>query len=122
MQLYLLAGVTGGLAQVAVLAVTHQANVPVGEATMANCGVFFALACVMPRAALLPGMVRLRGLRIVHGAAGVAAVLTVAATTGTSVQALALGGLAGGRDGVFFHAWARIWTPGAGRVAAFGIR
>ena len=98
-QLYLTAGVFGGLVQVAVLAATHRAAVPVGEATLANCGVIFGLACVLPRAALLPGMARLRGIKMVHGAAGLAGVLTVTATSGAGVQALALGGLAGSLAG-----------------------
>ena len=100
-QVALVSGAAGGLAQAAVQWAGHGADAPVGEASAATCGIFLALACVMPRATLLPGFPRLRGLKVVHGAAGAAAVLTVAAAgvSGAPVQGLALGGLAGGLAG-----------------------
>ena len=95
-QLYLLAGAVGGIAQVtAGEYLVHGSGLPVGEATAANGAVFFALACVLPRASLLPGMVRLRRVKIVHGAAALAGVFAVSAAAGPDPQALALGGLGG---------------------------
>ncbi len=107
-QLYLVAGSVGGLTHVAANWATHGPAGSVGEAMAANGGIFFALACVMPRAALLPGVAGARPVKIVHGAAGVAAVLTLLSVTGA--PAPALGGLAGGLAGCV-----SMWALGFGR-------
>ncbi len=98
-QLFFVSGAAGGLAQAAVQWAGHGANVPVGEALAANAGIFFALACVHPQSALLPGFPRTRRLRLVHGAAGAAGMLCVVAAVGGPMRGVALGGLAGGLAG-----------------------
>lgn len=97
-QLFLLAGGVGELAQATANWAAHGPDLPVGGGTAANAGIFFALACVLPRAALLPGVAGGR-FKVVHGAAGAALVLTVLAAAGTPSRALALGSLAGGLTG-----------------------
>ncbi len=98
-QLFFVSGAAGGLAQAAVQWAGHGANVPVGEALAANAGIFFALACVHPQSALLPGFPRARRLRLVHGAAGAAGMLCIVAAVGGPMRGVALGGLAGGLAG-----------------------
>ena len=109
-QLYLVAGSLGGLAQTAATWAAHGPDAPMGEAMAANGGVFFALACVMPRAALLPGVVAARPVKIVHGAAGAAAALTLLSVTGAQVSTL--GSLVGGLAGCM-----SMWALGFGRRA-----
>ena len=98
-QVFFVSGAAGGLTQAAVQWTGHAVNAPMGEALAASAGVFFALACVHPRSALLPGFPRLRRLKIVHGAAGAAGALCIAAAVGGPMQGMALGGLAGGLAG-----------------------
>ena len=110
-QLYVVAGIVGGLAQVATAWAVHGSDsAPAGGATAASCGIFFALACVTPRTALLPASIGMRRVKVVHGAAGAAALLTL--LSAALSEAPALGGMAGGLTGCL-----SMWALGFGRRA-----
>ncbi len=77
-QLFLLAGIGGGLGQVGVDRLLDR-DAPLAGSAAAAAGVLWALACIMPRAALLPGAVGLGRFKVMHAALGVSAVAVVGA-------------------------------------------
>ncbi len=77
-QLFLLAGIGGGLGQAGIDRFLDR-NVPLAGSAASAAGVLWALACIMPRAALLPGVARLGRVKVMHAALGVSAAALVGA-------------------------------------------
>ncbi len=77
-QLFLLAGIGGGMSQVGIDRLLDR-DVPLAGSAAAAAGVLWALACIMPRAALLPGVTGIGRLKVMHAALGVSAFAVVGA-------------------------------------------
>ena len=77
-QLFLLAGVGGGLSQAGIDRFLDR-DIPLAGSAASAAGVLWALACIMPRASLLPSVFGLRQLKVMHAALGVSAAAVVGA-------------------------------------------
>ncbi len=77
-QLFLLAGIGGGLGQAGVDRFLEHDDALAGSASSA-AGVLWALACIMPRVPLLPGVAGFDRLKVMHAALGVSAVAVIGA-------------------------------------------
>ena len=71
-QLFLLAGIVGGLGQVGIDRFLER-DVPLVGSAASAAGVLWALACIMPRVPLLPNAPGLSRLKVMHAALGVSA-------------------------------------------------
>lgn len=77
-QLFLLAGIGGGLGQAGINRFLEHDGALAGS-TASAAGVLWALACIMPRVALLPGGSGPGRLKVMHAALGVGAAAVVGA-------------------------------------------
>ena len=77
-QLFLLAGIGGGLGQVGIDRLLER-DIPLAGSAASAAGVLWALACIMPRAALLPGAAGLGRFKVMHAALGVSAAAVLSA-------------------------------------------
>ncbi len=117
-QLFLLAGIGGGLGQMGIDRLLDR-NVPMAGSAAAAAGVLWALACIMPRAALLPGVAALSQLKVMHAALGVsaAAVLGAEQPPGAAVLFGCLAGCLYMRGLGFGRREARVQAPATAPAA-----